>query len=486
MLDDKLNKISRQIVNSEKELMNIIMPIFKETDSIRIENLELNFDFNFNEILKRYFNFASIIDKQYEELCLIVDKDIYISNIKCNELGLSLINSNSNVCFSNLEIATISLICCTFNNIKSNSTSNESVLSLNEIVITDKLFIADCVFYSNFTPQSIFFKNEASFYIEDCVFHQNVQFLSIQLQGKNSALSIEGEQSNIKGKLEFLLCILLGSVNIHCDVLGGLHFRLINCILATNPDVKSKNFNTGKLVIGYSKIYSSSVFFNCHFFEVDIIDTIFNDNLSEIDFTYEKITYEGALTLKNKAKNRGSLVLEQKHNVEIYDCMLKESTLDALQSWRDEFVLNKEINRLELIIKSVKNIFRVEIIEPIIFFIPSLFSSERLLIFFYKYSNNYGRSWLRGVIFTVKMTFLSYFIINYFGMENQFFIIDWKFNNFGEVSKGFLSIIDIFNLSKVKVNFELTAVGSYLIAISKILVAYGVYQTIHAFYKYTK
>ena len=109
-----------------------------------------------------------------------------------------------------------------------------------------------------------------------------------------------------------------------------------------------------------------------------------------------------------------------------------------------------------------------------------------MLLWLSKYSNNYNRSWIRGAGFTLLITLLFYFIINYCGTETQYFIIDFRFHNFGEVLEGYLSLLDIFNLSSTPQPMQLNIYGRILLFFAKIAIAYGSWQTIYAFYKYKR
>lgn len=71
-------------------------------------------------------------------------------------------------------------------------------------------------------------------------------------------------------------------------------------------------------------------------------------------------------------------------------------------------------------------------------------------------------------------------------MQQQYFVIDWHFSGFGDVFVGYLSLLDIFNLIGDKPDFSLTPFGKLLMFMCKILIAYGEWQTIYAFYKYKK
>ena len=64
--------------------------------------------------------------------------------------------------------------------------------------------------------------------------------------------------------------------------------------------------------------------------------------------------------------------------------------------------------------------------------------------------------------FTCIISLLSYFAINYFGLKEQYFVIDGKFSDFGEVSLGYLKIIDVLGVTNIGVDFEFTSVGQWI------------------------
>lgn len=112
---------------------------------------------------------------------------------------------------------------------------------------------------------------------------------------------------------------------------------------------------------------------------------------------------------------------------------------------------------------------------------------EYTLLFFKRMSNSFGISWARGVIFTIITAFIFYMSINCWGSDTKIFEFGWKsWSSFGEVWKGYLNILNIFNLNNQKIAIELNAFGETLFFLSKIFIAFGVYQTIAAFRKYGK
>lgn len=114
-------------------------------------------------------------------------------------------------------------------------------------------------------------------------------------------------------------------------------------------------------------------------------------------------------------------------------------------------------------------------------------TKEYTLLFLNRISNSFGINWSRGVIFTMITAFVFYCLINYWGTDSQFFEIGWEnWNSFGKVWKEYLNILNVFNFNNQKDGIILNAWGETFFFLSKIFIAFGVYQTIAAFRKYGK
>lgn len=118
--------------------------------------------------------------------------------------------------------------------------------------------------------------------------------------------------------------------------------------------------------------------------------------------------------------------------------------------------------------------------------------TDKSILFLNTVSNKNGLSWLRGITFTLVCAMIFFWIINFFGIEDDqshFFIWDFKtfqFEGIGEIWKRFLNM---FYLTSFKDKFEgikLNAFGETIFFLSKIFISYGIYQTIVAFRKFSK
>lgn len=218
-------------------------------------------------------------------------------------------------------------------------------------------------------------------------------------------------------------------------------------------------------------------FLNCNINTIDIVNTQIND-IYEYNLNYRTLKTDASVVFRAAAIKNNNEFLIQKYTATVYDERLKEGLSKPKTN-----VFKKKKNTPIIILYELLNKY---IWEPIILLINSFYSREKLLLWLNKYSNDYNRSWIRGIWFTAITALIFYFILNYFGLVKPVFVIDWKFNNFRIVSEGYLSLIDIFNLSGSNFDFQTNTLGKYITFFARIFIAYGIYQTIYAFYKYKK
>lgn len=125
----------------------------------------------------------------------------------------------------------------------------------------------------------------------------------------------------------------------------------------------------------------------------------------------------------------------------------------------------------------------------LITFLFSLLSANSFVLWMNKYSNNFSRSWLRGVSFTMVVAALFFNLINYWGIvgeDQRFFVINGEFNNFGVIWQYYLKMFSLIDFRDEFDGVKFNAWGSTLFLVSKIFIGYGIYQTISAFRKYGK
>ena len=282
----------------------------------------------------------------------------------------------------------------------------------------------------------------------------------------------------MRNKVSFFNCFIANTtltVNCNCS---KLDFFSINYIF---EDEKFLDFYSGEIHISGVEIGLLNLYY-CKIHTVGIHNTIIA-NIHESQFLYQKLEDETSMTFRNAALQNNNDILVSKYTSIAYDALLRSMSIDKYKKAISYISSNKHTIGCW---KTIKRILYKYLYEPIILLIPNIFSNEGLLLWLSKYSNNYNRSWIRGAGFTLIITLLFYFIINYCGTETQYFIIDFRFHNFGEVLEGYLSLLDIFNLSSTPQPMQLNIYGRILLFFAKIAIAYGSWQTIYAFYKYKR
>jgi len=121
---------------------------------------------------------------------------------------------------------------------------------------------------------------------------------------------------------------------------------------------------------------------------------------------------------------------------------------------------------------------------------------EKILLLFNRVSNNHGYSWIRGLLFTLSV-WLIFFSLFTVSIDNFSFINSSKWHllifersywtnafDFLWLPQGLKSLTDKLNINDLnKANYFIMAVSFIL---GKILIAYGIYQTVSAFRKHGK
>ena len=431
-------------------------------------------------------------------------QDIYLTDckflfdIKMSELSLITTPLADKIIHRAINIRN-----CQFKKIEINDTTFEKSITIvsssfqeihvyssifhQEIRIVDSnstcLFLRYCEFHNNaslgFNPKQITHIVD----IDDCVFDKSIEFSNLLMSeagedityNRPSSFDIYGEDTIIKHNLIIRDSMFIGStLDIRCDIGKELQLYSINDV--DNESIKIKGY-IGTLRLHASHIASLNII-QCNFATIDIANSTIHD-IIESKLHCVRMTNDASLIFRNSAIKHSDPILENEYTAKLYDNLLREQTVNLFRGWIDH--LKKRQNYIWGNKKTLYNYF-----EPIILFFPSVLSGERLLLWLNKYSNDVNRSWTRGIIFTLLSTLVFYFIINYLGSNPQYFVIDFRFQNFDKVLEGYLSLLDIFNISNVAQPMQLTIWGKILLFIAKILIAYGSWQTIYAFYKFKR
>ena len=114
---------------------------------------------------------------------------------------------------------------------------------------------------------------------------------------------------------------------------------------------------------------------------------------------------------------------------------------------------------------------------------------ERFLITLNTCSNNNGQSWTRGLVFTLGLAVFFCLLLD-FGAESRIYCTWNGWDSCKIIFERFLAVINIFHFEtdseSASEALKLNIGGNYIFFLSKIVVGYGIYQTIAAFRKYGK
>lgn len=460
-----------KIVCTLQELYDIVNNNMRVYNAIIIENVKVNFDIDFRTILKG----CNICDFKDKDTFCVLKTPVRLFNITAPKMSFVNIEFNNEIYIGgddNCDISNIYFCSCKF-------FAKERYSMM--IDICDSLDLSDCYFSSNACISSN--KPTKKIQIEDLICDGNLEFRNLKLISDNISHKAEAYiEGNVGSQVKFFNCFVInGDLIVNCNC-STLDFCFMNYYINDEEFIEHNwgAIHTNGVEIGLLNLYY------CDICTIDIINTVVS-NVHEYQLICENFDNEAATILHNAALQNNNDILANKYNAIAYDKYLREITAGKYKSMISYLSSNGKCNKKCCwIIKTIKELFRRYLYEPIILLLPNIFSSEGWLLWLNKYSNNYNRSWTRGVIFTLFTTLVFYFIINYCGTDTRYFIIDFKFHDFDRVVEGYLSLLDIFGLSSITQPMRLNLWGKILLFIAKIAIAFGSWQTIYAFYKYRR
>ena len=459
-------------VNTIQELCNIVNNSMHLYNAIIIENVNVNFDIDFRMVLKE----CGICYFENDDTTCVVKMAVRLFNITTTRLSFEniefhnkiYIGGNNNYNIPNLYFSSSKFLA-------------EEYYSIN-MDICDSLELSDCYSRSNICISSNKPTEKMQIEYLDCdknLEFRNLKLISFDISNKADAF-ING---NVRSQVKFFHSFVInGDLTVNCDC-NAMDF----CFM--NYDIENEKF----IEHNFGAIHTNGVeigllnFCYCNMRTIDINNTIVS-NVHEYQLVCGKFENEAAMIFRNAALQNNNDILATKYNAIVYDKYLREIATDKYKRLILYLSPNKEEynKKCSKIINKIKSIFRKYLYEPIILLLPNIFSSEGWLLWLSKYSNDYNRSWVRGIMFTLSITLFFYFIINYCGTDMPYFIIDFKFHDFDQVVEGYLSLLDIFGLSSIPQPMQLNIYGKILLFIAKITIAFGSWQTIYAFYKYKR
>lgn len=469
---------NKTVVKSYKELFRIIQKSIEQYNEIRLVDLKISCAIDTYGLLGK-----KGIPMDLSSGNISVDYPVLIDGIECDELVFNKLTFNKEVISpitSKSKIGRLAFYDCIF---KSTST--------NSLQITD-LTCNDFVMMHCSSVTSISFdciSCKGNFNIEEIDIEGGLEFRNfVLLPQKETEFYLEGR---ISQDVKFFNCFLSKTTNVNVETNNSIIFECINYDTKEIVDNDSKLLRIGKICMSGTSIGNQLVLLCCNIGTIDMVNVKVNSIL-EFDFKYNRLMNQAGTILRNGALQRNDDIAYNKYTADIYDDHLRSISTRKINK-----LLKKQEQSDTTSLKEIKKIKEIEckynkknkkwkIMEPLWFFVTNIFSEEGLLLCLNKYSNNYNRSWFRGICFTAIIALISYFVLNYCGMQQQYFVIDWHFRGFGDVFVGYISLLDIFNLIGDKPEFALTPLGKFFMFLSKIMIAYGEWQTIYAFYKYRK
>lgn len=114
--------------------------------------------------------------------------------------------------------------------------------------------------------------------------------------------------------------------------------------------------------------------------------------------------------------------------------------------------------------------------------------SEKFVLFLNCYSNKYGLKWFRGCIFTFGFSALFTTIYMFFNQELGFEIpyLNWQDDSWIRISIYWKNVLSYLWIPKFPDLNSITVIALIFYILGKIIVGYGLYQTIAAFRKHGK
>lgn len=457
---------TRRVITSIEELITIV----SKSKNVRVLNIkDLLITFPFNESC--LYRLLGIKEKNSK-----IKKQLIFDNVELCSLKLSNLKFAKRFIIRSSTIKEMWVNNCKFYN--SFSIINYGVDTIDSIEIKKSFFAKDaCVLLSGRTTID-------NFDVEDTCFKRDISISGLMMHKREANSFYIAKRTRIGRTLKICNCTLFLDVNISCAVGKNLLLKNINDEVLKRI---SKDIIIGQLDIFKSSIGGVLSLKNCAFDVVEISDSIVFD-FNEHNFVYNNLLKDSARVFSSAPTIISDPVKREKYLAELYNIKLKENIKLSLQNIIDR-IDNKNLKNYKLKLR-IKPKFWKRILRNLkiflLSFVTSLGSSERLIIFLNKYSNNFNRSWFRGVVFTNVVTIIFFFLINYFGTKEPFFVMNWTFAGFGDVLQEYIGLLDIFDLTNRKSGLSLNTTGVLLLFLARIFIAYGCWQTIYAFYKYNK
>lgn len=263
-------------------------------------------------------------------------------------------------------------------------------------------------------------------------------------------------------ELEFKNCTFSSSSRIERCHMNSL--SLNTCVVQTGASFMLAEYcKINTLKLSSMSIHGIAVLSPGDYHKATIADSLISGGLTlSVDSIRGKLDTYTANLLKNEAVKRNDFLSARKlHKIEM-DAHMRY-LLGNLRHFTKHFRFKKR---------------HVSILRR--------FSSQYFIHVFNKISNNHGTSWGRGVCFTLLITLIFTLLIYLTLFLDGLIVLDFTETGFAFFANGYLDVLNIIKYSDIINDIELSWIGRALHLLSRIFIAYGVYQVVSAFRSYGK
>lgn len=496
-----MSKKIKTLIGSYLEMISKTECFIQNNDSIKIQNCNLNFEFDFVKLCLTISKKMAINIGDYSESTIQNVEQIY--NISCNicfenvhfRKGVNFKGVRFLRRFEFLNIVSEEII--EFNVCDFDSQyfelygENMSDVIIENIYNTPSLIFIHCCFNSTTTIMNV--KLSSGFVMNKSKINKLVEIYQFGVIYDDTIQLLK----DVKAQVDL---ITFDDIVINKELRISLMYNFCNssfCRLTVSKNAtlaikeyNNKTFNIYGINIGDIKIHKSYIdgilsLSDCCFRKIRFDEVSVNGNIIENNVSYATLdNIETATILKNQALKQSNIKQYNHYRAEEQERLFRNSISDPL---------NKLANKIRGV--KTKKTIRTKVnqcLDGILVFFYSMiiapFSKEGIVLWFNKYSNNFGLSWWRGMLFTISVAFIFYTL--FFITINSVIWFDNPLNwlifqpNYWKYVFEYLWLPD--GIKELK-EAPYSSLWSYIWFIfGKIVIAYGIYQTISAFRKYSK
>lgn len=374
--------------------------------------------------------------------------------------------------------------------------------SINSLFIHDTTFEGSMLDFTHSNIESISFISSSFKYDKETIkeFEDCPGLITSDI---NFAYSVLGDfhmsESKTDLSLSFLFAEIKGKTTIfNCEFEKGIYFESTKIIGSELVIENKKSLNLlGERFISFDRadVQSDIVINNisCKFITASSI-TIQKDgrlciySSSVKDFFFPRATIYGELSILH-LKNMAKLSLTYAINLGLVNISLDNLTIFDFDTAK---ILRQAAQKLNNNIETtaLKAIEHKLYLKGNKFKFTFLSIADYTLLYLNQLSSQFGTNWISGVLFCIVVSMISIGIINLTLGEYHFClnVRNWVIftNDFWRKSFEFLWLPNLQNFSELIANSKCSAITVACYIAGKSLIAYGIFQTVSAFRKYSK